>query len=85
MATFGCIQNTKENIQKNGWTVSGVQNKKNNPKTFDKMSSFVFHRRKEVMHVWNDMRMIKLWLHVHFSENYPIKLGSEKALNIPVK
>ncbi len=69
MAKGGCIQNTKENIQKNGLTVSGVQNKKQ-PWDVWQMSSFVFHRRKEVRFetIWE-------WLNVHFSENYPNQAG----------
>lgn len=82
MATGGCIQNTKENIQKNGLTVSGVQNKK---QPWDVWQNVFFcASQKKGSQVWNDMRMTK-WLNVHFSENYPIKLGSEKALNVPVK
>ncbi len=35
-------------------------------KTFFKICSFVFSRRKKVIQVWNNMRMSEWWLNVHF-------------------
>ncbi len=45
-------------------------NKPKNTKTFLEISSFMLHQRKQVIQVWNDMRVSK-WLHFHFGLNYP--------------
>ncbi len=41
--------------------------------TFIKMSSFVSHRRTNVIRVWKDMRVSKWWQNCHFWVDYPFK------------
>ncbi len=41
-------------------------------KTFFQISSFVFHRRKKGMQIWNDMRVSKWWQNFNFRWTIPL-------------